>query len=671
MRRAVLLLYCVGIMFIVSAFEQIARAADVPFFVNEIFNTSDNLISNSVTSIAVSDRYVFVGTRKGLSYYDKSAKQWQNLNEQSAYINDMSVKKLVITEDKLWVIAEEGFDILGVRNKKWSALRKSLGNSLNIVNDVDATGNMVYLATNKGLIQFNLENKKIDQYMSKHGLPTDNVMGVAVRGDFIYVSCAGTPIYRLNFDSKMFIEYSPEDSSYSNKQLLFTGTSIWAGTHGKGLRELSITDGIWVYHTMSEGVSDDFVQSIVQDGESLWIGTFDGLNKFNLDTRKWSKYSIRDGLPESSITALAVDGNYLWIGTDNGLALANKSTPQVIMGDIDNFLTENSIKDKIIYECAVIDNDPIKEVSGKWCISSFARIWSPTYITTTEIDKNGRCKLIWDIKELPSYNDIYFVRFEATNIKGFGNSYAGVIKFDAVNPIITINPVIGVPEPGPYKITGTFNKDDIKEITINPGEIKAVLDLAKYSYSAMINLEKGINIVEVTMIDLLGRKKTELLEIDCQLIKDPQVIKRDEEEIIPEEEEEEVLITKEAIEKIMPKRVFISEMVLFYPGSVKMRETSFSFIENLISILHKNNNLKVTIEGYAYYEDVSNTPFNDNKELSFARALVVSEYLTQKGGIDKERLKIVGLSSSKVLVNPITEAENNLNRRVEIHITSE
>ncbi len=88
------------------------------------------------------------------------------------------------------------------------------------------------------------------------------------------------------------------------------------------------------FYTNSEGLSQSTVYQILQDKQGfLWIGTGDGLNRFDgfnfkVYKRSDSRYS---NLPGNSIRAIVEDDNEnLWIGTDNGTCLLLKKTDTII-----------------------------------------------------------------------------------------------------------------------------------------------------------------------------------------------------------------------------------------------------------------------------------------------------------------------------------------------------
>ena len=76
--------------------------------------------------------------------------------------------------------------------------------------------------------------------------------------------------------------------------------------------------------TISDGLAHNGVTSIIEDKQGfLWIGTFDGLNRYNGYEFEVYKNSVdEDLLPSNRVRAISQDKNEnLWIGTDKGLAI--------------------------------------------------------------------------------------------------------------------------------------------------------------------------------------------------------------------------------------------------------------------------------------------------------------------------------------------------------------
>ncbi|MCB1061277.1 MAG: hypothetical protein KDB65_13730 [Calditrichaeota bacterium] len=63
--------------------------------------------------------------------------------------------------------------------------------------------------------------------------------------------------------------------------------------------------------------------------DHVWIATADGLLSYFPKKRTWKRYDVQDGLPSQRVTALAAQGETLWIGTDDGLAVMNTQTNSI------------------------------------------------------------------------------------------------------------------------------------------------------------------------------------------------------------------------------------------------------------------------------------------------------------------------------------------------------
>ena len=81
--------------------------------------------------------------------------------------------------------------------------------------------------------------------------------------------------------------------------------------------------------TIDNGLSQATAEAIIQDSDGyVWIGTNDGLNRYNGSEIK--VFDSNDGdensIISNYITALAEDKNKnLWVGTDEGLSKINLS----------------------------------------------------------------------------------------------------------------------------------------------------------------------------------------------------------------------------------------------------------------------------------------------------------------------------------------------------------
>jgi PAS domain S-box-containing protein len=102
--------------------------------------------------------------------------------------------------------------------------------------------------------------------------------------------------------------------------------SIWMGTFLAGLQHLDLRTGkIVAYrHNPSDNnsLSDNRVNAIYVDHSgTLWLGTQNGLDRFDRKTGAFSTFNEREGLPNNAVEGILEDsaGN-LWLSTGNGLS---------------------------------------------------------------------------------------------------------------------------------------------------------------------------------------------------------------------------------------------------------------------------------------------------------------------------------------------------------------
>ena len=108
--------------------------------------------------------------------------------------------------------------------------------------------------------------------------------------------------------------------------------------------------------------------------------------------------------------------------------------------------------------------------------------------------------------------------------------------------------------------------------------------------------------------------------------------------------------------------------ILFQPASDKFLPSSYNALKILAKFIKENPDVKIEIQGHVNGPGMPNT--KGYKELSYARAKAVYNYLTQSEGIAPERLKYKGFGNTQMIFpDPKSERESSMNRRVEIKIT--
>jgi ligand-binding sensor domain-containing protein len=96
------------------------------------------------------------------------------------------------------------------------------------------------------------------------------------------------------------------------------GEGVWVGSE-KGLALLDKkTEGWRRFYSMEDGLSGNFVNSLLVRSNFLWAGTNGGISRFDKVKKTWKTYSQKEGLTEIEIKSLVSAGQRIWAGGIGG-----------------------------------------------------------------------------------------------------------------------------------------------------------------------------------------------------------------------------------------------------------------------------------------------------------------------------------------------------------------
>ncbi|MCC5831245.1 MAG: OmpA family protein [Phycisphaeraceae bacterium] len=109
--------------------------------------------------------------------------------------------------------------------------------------------------------------------------------------------------------------------------------------------------------------------------------------------------------------------------------------------------------------------------------------------------------------------------------------------------------------------------------------------------------------------------------------------------------------------------------VTFAPGSVTLSDQAKDGLDNVVELIRGYTN-KIEVRGHASNREMMGpSPWRDLRELSYARAAAVEDYLvSEEGGrIDPSRIRVVAVADREPLVRrQYDDAQHAANRRVEV-----
>jgi chemotaxis protein MotB len=113
----------------------------------------------------------------------------------------------------------------------------------------------------------------------------------------------------------------------------------------------------------------------------------------------------------------------------------------------------------------------------------------------------------------------------------------------------------------------------------------------------------------------------------------------------------------------------LSGSYLFDSGRAELKPNSLTVLDAVSADLRLQVN-DIRVDGHTDSTPIDSPRYPTNWELSVARALAVTRYLTETDGVPSERLMAAGFGEFRPLVPNDTREHRAMNRRVEIHLLS-
>ncbi|HOY68548.1 MAG TPA: flagellar motor protein MotB [Candidatus Ozemobacteraceae bacterium] len=143
----------------------------------------------------------------------------------------------------------------------------------------------------------------------------------------------------------------------------------------------------------------------------------------------------------------------------------------------------------------------------------------------------------------------------------------------------------------------------------------------------------------------------------------PRIVRRVKNQLQKAQMRDQILVTGDD----QGVKIRIPSKVLFMSGSATLKAGSDEVLEALVPVIGELNQF-IRIDGHCDDKPTKNSQFPTNWELSSARACAVLRFFTEKIGLDSSRFSAQGFAEFRPQVENITEADRDMNRRVEIMI---
>ncbi len=312
---------------------------------------NNSLGSDSVTCIFEdASGIIWIGTDGGgLNRWNRKTNEFKRFRHDAS--NPKSLRSDIVNaviEDRhgcLWV---GNGDVLSKMNRKTGGFEHYVSRNaahpeeyhliLTIAEDNEG---LLWLGLGWGLNSFDEQTGKFTTYnhniRETNGLSDGTCMYVYCDSrDNIWIGHGSIATDRLDKKTGRFTSYKHDpynsESISSNIVCKFsedTNGNIWIGTWGGGLCYFDYQNGKFKRFTEKDGLADNIVFSILEDDQKqLWLGTGNGISRFDPVSKKFTNYDYKDGL----------QGNYFAAGERNRAAHCKGRDGTLYFGSIDGLV---------------------------------------------------------------------------------------------------------------------------------------------------------------------------------------------------------------------------------------------------------------------------------------------------------------------------------------------
>lgn len=279
-------------------------------------------------------------TESGIVSFDGN--QWklhnQNKNIPSENINHLAFE-VSQSGSEMWIASPNGAVRVPLPFDSQSEVRTYKSD-----NSPSMSDNVLRIAIGSNLLRWFGTDKRISAFSSEKWLTPsyENIypeglfeafpitaMATNKVGDTLYVGTDGAGvarIFRNDVDgisgASVYAQWGPIiiPSDTIHSVYIARDGSKWFGTNlGLARHTGNNTLDNWTVYTTDEGLVNNDVQAIMQDGSGkFWFGTKGGVSVF--DGSNFTSYTTKNGLNSNNVLCIAVDKDgIIWLGTDNGV----------------------------------------------------------------------------------------------------------------------------------------------------------------------------------------------------------------------------------------------------------------------------------------------------------------------------------------------------------------
>jgi len=155
-----------------------------PMVLSEEYASS--LVSNKIRALAAEKDYIWVGTERGVSRYDKKHDTWLSITSKDGLLDD-KVSCIAVDENNVWFGTARGVTMYSKRTQDWINFTTKDGLPSNQVTCIAIDGNMIWFGTfAAGIAKYDQKTESWTMFTEENGPAHNSVLSMAVDGNFLW-----------------------------------------------------------------------------------------------------------------------------------------------------------------------------------------------------------------------------------------------------------------------------------------------------------------------------------------------------------------------------------------------------------------------------------------------------------------------------------------------------
>jgi ligand-binding sensor domain-containing protein/serine phosphatase RsbU (regulator of sigma subunit) len=245
------------------------------------YDFSNYLKGKNVSAVCFDTDGYWVGGNKGLIKVNQGLKQDIKLFSASNGLPDDLITALYLAENKSLIIGTSKNGVWQIKKgaNKVTSLFRSENTIANSINALSGFGNTIYISTNNGIYQYNLETNSYIQHSTDQGkhLPHNAIRQVFVdKSGVAWVATQSSMLFNISNDDKFISKGAIEFTAITNGEK----GSLWAGTNGNGI--IKFAKDTFLHYSSRENLKSDYCYALATDNKgNIWVGHRLGLSRIS------------------------------------------------------------------------------------------------------------------------------------------------------------------------------------------------------------------------------------------------------------------------------------------------------------------------------------------------------------------------------------------------------